>query len=189
MAKSRITIENKYLKKSKKLNRTKTASTRNMWKGVALLSSVFYILINKSHSSLAENVINTSDECLTNSLETSLYCRGSRAINNIINNLSKTDKPVVIVRGLEIVPSHRPNNNTVNSKTSNSTEQNEVDDETSLARFAHYLRTHELNIKFSDLMSFDESERVVARDIEQPGIQNVMLDGKYMLAILILYLQ
>uniref|UniRef100_A0A1I8P6E1 Uncharacterized protein n=1 Tax=Stomoxys calcitrans TaxID=35570 RepID=A0A1I8P6E1_STOCA len=44
-------------------------------------------------------------------------------------------------------------------------------DDSFLGRFSRYLRTHELNIKFSDLMA-DESERNnLARDLEQSGMQ------------------
>ncbi|XP_037811247.1 uncharacterized protein LOC119603315 [Lucilia sericata] len=151
-----------------------------MLKQSVFITLIFNLLINYCHTSLPEDIANLSDECLTNSLETSVYCRGSRAINNIINNLSKTDKPIVIVRGLEIVPSSNGhinnNNNTADSdinnknKKSNAVGEGDTDD-TFLGRFSRYLRTHELNIKFSDLMSSDESEHFLARDVEQNGMQ------------------
>ncbi|XP_046805593.1 uncharacterized protein LOC111684407 [Lucilia cuprina] len=157
-----------------------------MLKQSVFIALIFHVLINYCHASLPEDIAKLSDECLTNSLETSVYCRGSRAINNIINNLSKTDKPIVIVRGLEIVPSsnghiNNNNNNTADSdiniknKQSNGVGEGDTDD-TFLGRFSHYLRTHELNIKFSDLMSADESEHFLARDEEQNGMQMNLSD-------------
>ncbi|XP_075144513.1 osiris 5 [Haematobia irritans] len=148
-----------------------------------------WILICKA--SLPEDIANSSDECLSNSLEVSVLCRGSRAIRNAFNNLSKTNKPVVIVRGLELVPSksqpqqqqqqqqNQPNslNSTATSgngmlNTTNESGDNiDMDDDSFLGRFSRYLRTHELNIKFSDLMT-DESERHdLARDLDQSGMQ------------------
>ncbi|XP_065358022.1 uncharacterized protein Osi5 [Calliphora vicina] len=154
-----------------------------MLKQSALITIIFHVLLRYCNSSLPEDIGSVSDECLTNSLETSMYCRGSRAVNNIINNLSKTDKPIVIVRGLEIVPSTtNSHNNTANNNNNiNKIHNNNINgvagvgegdtDDTFLGRFSYYLRTHELNIKFSDLMSSDESERYLARDPEQSGMQ------------------
>lgn len=162
-----------------------------MLKQSALIIVIFHILIKSGFSALPEDIANTSAECLTNSLEISLYCRGSRAINNIINNLSKNDKPIVIIRGLEIVPSNKghhhftdnnstdfiKNNNNISNKSDNGVGEGDKDD-TFLGRFSHYLRTHELNIKFSDLMSSDESEQYLARDSDQSGMQMNLFDGK-----------
>ncbi|KAM7359236.1 osiris 5 [Cochliomyia hominivorax] len=164
-----------------------------MLKNSAFSIVIFHILVKYCEASLPEDIANTSTECLTNSLETSLYCRGTRVINNIINNLSKTDKPIVIVRGLEIVPTNgynpndnhnnistnhdndKNNNNNNNNNNDNKGEEGVIDD-TFLGRFSQYLRTHELNIKFSDLMSTDESEGLLARDLEQNGMQMSPLD-------------
>ena len=151
----------------------------------AIITLIFHIILKDCNSSLAGNIANTPDECLTNSLESSLYCRGSRAINNIINNLSKTDKPIVIVRGLEIVPS----NNTATTIKSDSDTNSNSDTDTGigitengadysndnttnlLERFSRYLQTHELNIKFSDLMSSQDDESLLTRELEHSRMQ------------------
>ncbi|TMW51537.1 hypothetical protein DOY81_003396 [Sarcophaga bullata] len=151
----------------------------------AIIALIFHILLKDCYSSLPEDIANISDQCLTNSLETSLYCRGTRAINNIINNLSKTDKPIVIVRGLEIVPSNNTAATTVKSDSKSNTDTdtgidnagNEADysnDTTTnlLERFSRYLQTHELNIKFSDLMSLHgNDESLLTRDLEHSRMQ------------------
>lgn len=152
----------------------------------AIIALIFNILLKNCYSSLPEDIVTTSDECLTNSLETSLYCRGSRAINNIINNLDKTNKPIVIVRGLEIVPSNKSptytnksdSDNDSDSKSDNGignagngTDSSYADTTNLLERFSRYLQTHELNIKFSDLMSSYESESQLTRDLELSRMQ------------------
>lgn len=140
---------------------------------------------------------NNADGCLNNSLEAVIWCRGSRALKNALNNLSKTNKPVVIVRGLELVPSaaarqnqHLTNytsdndasNNNINQANGNLTD-NTVDDgdtdDTFLGRFSRYLGTHELNIKFSDLLA-DVSERrqYMARELDQSGMQMDTMSGE-----------
>lgn len=154
-----------------------------MLKHSVFIVVLFYISIHYCNASLPEDIANTSADCLTNSLESSIYCRGSRAIRNIINNLSKTEKPIVIVRGFEIVPSTSAHSSNENS-TNNPDNHDDIDvansddtDDTFLGQFSRYLRTHELNIKFSDLMT-DESERDLARDLEQSGMQINLSDGK-----------
>ncbi|XP_011182634.2 uncharacterized protein LOC105212391 [Zeugodacus cucurbitae] len=101
-------------------------------------------------------------DCLTNSLNSdSIYCRGSRAIRNVIKKLNRRDKPLVLLRGLEIVPIEPVSNDTpVDSAVEN--------DDTFLGYVSEYLRSHELNIKFADLLA-DESERYLAYDLEQNG--------------------
>lgn len=132
-----------------------------------------------SKASLPEDVANSSDDCLNNSLEASVLCRGSRAIRNALNNLSNSKEPVVIVRGLELVPSSlaQPNSSGDGNNSVNSNVTDNDSDDTFLARVSRYLRTHELNIKFSDLMT-DESEQhgYLARDLDQSGMQMTHLD-------------
>ncbi|XP_061389632.1 uncharacterized protein LOC133324811, partial [Musca vetustissima] len=126
---------------------------------------------------------NNADDCSNNSLETVLWCRGSKALQNALNNLSKTNKPVVIIRGLELVPSTNitsdDGNNQVTANLTDNTVDNDGDtDDTFLGRFSRYLRTHELNIKFSDLLA-DVSERhYMARDLDQSGIQMDSMSGE-----------
>ncbi|KAH8406951.1 hypothetical protein KR222_001255 [Zaprionus bogoriensis] len=75
-----------------------------------------------------------------------LLCRGERAMKNALRNLSKSDKPLVIMRGLEIVPLH--------NETANDTEASgdAATDATLLDSLAGYLRTHELNLRLADLL-------------------------------------
>ncbi|XP_037884746.1 uncharacterized protein LOC119634578 [Glossina fuscipes] len=102
--------------------------------------------------------INRTAECSASSIEMSLYCRGMRAVRNIIYNLNKTNKPIVIVRGLEIVPS-RSSTDATDDINTNYVNAGNVDngvndkDDTLVGRFSAYLRTHELNIKFSELLA------------------------------------
>ncbi|EDW84612.1 uncharacterized protein Dwil_GK13035 [Drosophila willistoni] len=70
-----------------------------------------------------------------------LYCRGERALRNVIRNLNKSDKPLVIMPGMEIVPMH--NESAVGK---------ENPEETLLDSLANYLRTHEVNVKLVDLL-------------------------------------
>ncbi|XP_012160472.1 uncharacterized protein LOC101462300 [Ceratitis capitata] len=101
-------------------------------------------------------------DCLANSLDSdSIYCRGSRAIRNVIQNLNRRDKPLVLMRGLEIVPIASENSVT-------STESTLDGDESFLGCVSEYLRSHELNINFADLLA-DESERYLAYDLARNG--------------------
>ncbi|XP_036324927.1 uncharacterized protein LOC118738114 [Rhagoletis pomonella] len=103
-----------------------------------------------------------SSDCLTNSLDSdSIYCRGSRAIRNAINNLNRMDKPLVLMRGLEIVPSARVGEAAPAESALES-------DDSFLGCVSEYLRNHELNIKFSDLLA-DESENYLVRQAERNG--------------------
>ncbi|KAH8294760.1 hypothetical protein KR018_002606 [Drosophila ironensis] len=70
----------------------------------------------------------------------SLYCRGERALQNVLRNLNRSDKPLVVVRGLEIVPLQ--NNSLVE----------EDQDHSLLDSLSLYLRTHEINVKLADLL-------------------------------------
>lgn len=76
-----------------------------------------------------------------------LYCRGERALRNVLRNLNRSDKPLVVVRGLEIVPLQN-----------NSISDEEPDQEQGLLdSLSFYLRTHEINVKLADLLE-DESQ-------------------------------
>ncbi|XP_017967253.1 uncharacterized protein LOC108659042 [Drosophila navojoa] len=84
-----------------------------------------------------------------------LLCRGERAMRNVLRNLSKSDKPLVIVRGLEIVP--LPNE----VEAPPTADPNADADATLLDSLSTYLRTHELNLKLADLL--DEASPSEAR--------------------------
>lgn len=129
------------------------------------------VLMSCTKATAIEDKINRTAECSASSIEMSLYCRGMRAVRNIIYNLNKTNKPIVIVRGLEIVPSRR-STDTADDINTNYVNAGNVDnvvndkDDTLVGRFSAYLRTHELNIKFSELLA-DETESFLARDLWQ----------------------
>lgn len=74
-----------------------------------------------------------------------LLCRGERAVRNVLRNLSKSDQPLVIMRGLELVPV--PNNEVETPPTAAADM-----DATLLDSVSAYLRTHELNLKLGDLL-------------------------------------
>eukprot|EP00099_Drosophila_melanogaster_P022204 NP_649624.1 osiris 5, isoform A [Drosophila melanogaster] len=81
-----------------------------------------------------------------------LYCRGERALRNVLRNLNRSDKPLVVIRGLEIVPLQN-----------NSISDEEPDQEQGLLdSLSFYLRTHEINVKLADLLE-DESQVSEAR--------------------------
>ncbi|KAH8312512.1 hypothetical protein KR044_011139 [Drosophila immigrans] len=86
---------------------------------------------------------------------TTLLCRGERAMKNVLRNLSKSEKPLVIMRGLEIVPMH--NETTGNGSESESESET---DATLLDSLALYLRTHEVNLKLSDLLEDHKGEQI-----------------------------
>ncbi|XP_017046706.1 uncharacterized protein LOC108091837 [Drosophila ficusphila] len=83
---------------------------------------------------------------------TTLYCRGERALRNVLRNLNRSDKPLVVVRGLEIVPLQ---NNSV-------FEEEQEQDQSLLDSLSFYLRTHEINVKLADLLE-DEAQVSEAR--------------------------
>lgn len=86
-------------------------------------------------------------------------CRGvnfiSKALNQVISNHDDTLK---IVPGLEIVQNENVNKvNNVNDERS----MPEKSNETILARIAKYLQTHDLKIKFSDMVGKTDLQEVV----------------------------
>ncbi|EDW97834.1 uncharacterized protein LOC6537576 [Drosophila yakuba] len=92
-----------------------------------------------------------SDNCDQDAGAT-LYCRGERALRNVLRNFNRSDKPLVVVRGLEIVPLQN-----------NSIAFEQQDPEQSLLdSLSFYLRTHEINVKLADLLE-DEAQVSEAR--------------------------
>lgn len=69
-----------------------------------------------------------------------LYCRGERALRNVLRNLNRSDKPLVVVKGLEIVP------------LLNASLAEEEPEQGLLDSLSFYLRTHEVNVKLADLL-------------------------------------
>lgn len=68
-------------------------------------------------------------------------------MRNALRNLSKSDKPLVIMRGLEIVP--------LRNETGGYGEEapgNSETEPTLLDSVAGYLRTHEVNLRLADLL-------------------------------------
>ncbi|KAH8242911.1 hypothetical protein KR032_003020 [Drosophila birchii] len=78
-----------------------------------------------------------------------LYCRGERALRNVLRNLNRSDKPLVVVKGLEIVPL-------------NASMAEEEPEQSLLDSLSFYLRTHEVNVKLADLLE-DEAHVSEAR--------------------------
>ncbi|KAH8347075.1 hypothetical protein KR059_004838 [Drosophila kikkawai] len=78
-----------------------------------------------------------------------LYCRGERALRNVLRNLNRSDKPLVVVKGLEIVPL-------------NASMPEEEPEQGLLDSLSFYLRTHEVNVKLADLLE-DEAHVSEAR--------------------------
>ncbi|XP_039494661.1 uncharacterized protein LOC120453834 [Drosophila santomea] len=92
-----------------------------------------------------------SDNCDQDAGAT-LYCRGERALRNVLRNFNRSDKPLVVIRGLEIVPLQN-----------NSIAFEQQDQEQSLLdSLSFYLRTHEINVKLADLLE-DEAQVSEAR--------------------------
>lgn len=155
---------------------------------VSLLSVAYLVGIQvmSGESSFKEEFAFKTHDCQTHSdqLESPLYCRGVRALRNIINNLNKIDQPIVLVRGLEIVPSRRLST-THNASQDIETNQLDLDsadqsssypsamaqDESLIGKFANYLRNHEINLKFSDLMSDEASDNYLAQDLLKQGLE------------------
>lgn len=151
---------------------------------VSLLSVAYLIGMQVliANTSFKEEYTFKNHDCQTHTdqLESPLYCRGVRAIRNIINNLNKIDRPIVLVRGLEIVPSKRlsaPLNGSQDIETNQldletaDTSSSISQDESLLGKFANYLRNHEINLKFSDLMSDEASDNYLAQDLLKQGVE------------------
>lgn len=88
-----------------------------------------------------------------------IACRGvnflSKALNQVISNHEDTVK---ILPGLEIVQNE--NSNTVNN-VNDERSMPEQSKETIIVRVAKYLQTHDLKIKFSDLIGKTDVQEVV----------------------------
>ncbi|XP_030562940.1 uncharacterized protein LOC115764193 [Drosophila novamexicana] len=97
-----------------------------------------------------------------------LLCRGERAVRNVLRNLSKSDQPLVIMRGLELVPV--PNNEVETPPTAAADM-----DATLLDSVSAYLRTHELNLKLGDLLDEPSGGGQVAEARKKDKGQGLLL--------------
>ncbi|XP_034484430.1 uncharacterized protein LOC117789507 [Drosophila innubila] len=100
-----------------------------------------------------------------------LLCRGERAMRNVLRNLSKSEKPLVIMRGLEIVPLR---NETAGNELEAPPETGADTDATLLDSLALYLRTHEVNLKLSELLDEHHGGQVTEARKKDKG-QGLML--------------
>ncbi|XP_034659941.1 uncharacterized protein LOC117896042 [Drosophila subobscura] len=105
----------------------------------------------------------SAENCDQDQATATLLCRGERALRNVLRNLNKSDKPLVVVRGLEIVP--------LRSATSLEEEDSE---QGLLDSLAFYLRTHEVNVKLAYLLE-DESRGEVAEARKKDKGQGMLL--------------
>lgn len=100
---------------------------------------------------------NEQSDCVNS--ESPIACRSvnfiSRALNQVITNHDDTLK---IMPGLEIVQNDNINNvNNVNDERSMPDQSNE----TFIMRIAKYLQTHDLKVKFSDMVGKTDLQEVV----------------------------
>lgn len=89
-------------------------------------------------------------DCKDNKDMPRFLCDSSRVLHNAVKLLHVTKEPLVIIPGLEIV----------RTKATAAEERSysgfEMENSSFLDRIAYYLRTHELNVKFADLLDKNE---------------------------------
>lgn len=108
-------------------------------------TSVKFLLI-----SLIVLVVNANgyDNVECENSENPLACRGSNILNKVINHITKrSDDTLKLLPGLEIVQ-----NENVNEVKSANGERASKENDTVLVRIQRYLKTHDLKVKFSDLI-------------------------------------
>ncbi|KAH8382483.1 hypothetical protein KR009_003767 [Drosophila setifemur] len=103
-----------------------------------------------------------AENCDQDVTGSTLFCRGERTLRNVMRNLNRSEKPLVVVRGLEIVPIQ--NNSLVE----------EEQDQSLLDSMSYYLRTHEVNVKLADLLE-DENEAQVSEARKKDKGQGMLL--------------
>lgn len=92
-------------------------------------------------------IVNVNGEECENS-ENPLACRGSNILNKVINHITKrSDDTLKLLPGLEIVQ-----NENINEVKSANDERASKDNDTVLTRIQRYLNSHDLKVKFSDLI-------------------------------------
>lgn len=93
--------------------------------------------------------------------ENPVACRGvnflSKAFNQVVSN--HNDETLKLLPGLEIV--QNDNINSVNNNANDERSMPEQQNETIFSRIAKYLQTHDLKIKFSDMVGKTDLQEVV----------------------------
>ncbi|KPU80434.1 uncharacterized protein Dana_GF16377, isoform B [Drosophila ananassae] len=112
-----------------------------------------------------------SENCDKDSSST-LYCRGERALRNVLRNLNRSDKPLVVIKGLEIVPLQ--NNSLVEEEENYSL----------LDNMSLYLRTHEVNVKLADLLEDESGAQARKKDKGQGMLLAMALMFGKMMAVM-----
>ena len=103
-----------------------------------LLISLIVLVVN----------VNGYDNVECENSENPLACRGSNILNKVINHITKrSDDTLKLLPGLEIVQ-----NENVNEVKSANDERASKENDTVLVRIQRYLKTHDLKVKFSDLI-------------------------------------
>lgn len=100
-------------------------------------------------------VANENTDCVNS--ENPVVCRGANFLTKVLNQVTR-DETVPLLPGLEIVQNE--NAYTVN-KENDERSMTESSNETVLTRLAKYLKTHDLKIKFSDMLGKTDLQEVV----------------------------
>lgn len=105
-------------------------------------------------------------DCKDNKDMPKILCDSSRVVRNAMKLLHDSKDPLVIIPGLEIVRTAAEERSSTGVDMENSS---------FLDRISHYLRTHELNVRFADLLdkneflsalhNFDQSANSINGDI------------------------
>jgi Protein of unknown function (DUF1676) len=107
---------------------------------------------------VASAVASESTDCANS--DNPIACRGvnflSKAVNQVINNHDDTLK---VFPGLEIVQNE--NINKVNANDERSMPEHQNQPETVFSRIAKYLQTHDLKIKFADMVGRTDLQEVI----------------------------
>ncbi|XP_055383000.1 uncharacterized protein LOC129613100 [Condylostylus longicornis] len=153
-----------------------------------------------------DNLIN---DCKNN--ESSVLCHGSRLIRSVVKSFRDNNTPLQIIPGLEIIyVEPKPSHNIVKKTTtfdgrSNSIDDNNIsnnnnnddgvtDDNSVFGKINKYLRSHELKVKFADLIekndfketfigflkNFDEGKEISEARKKDKGMGAVMIMGLMM---------
>lgn len=108
-------------------------------------------------------------DCKDNKDMPKILCDSSRVVRNAMKLLHDSKDPLVIIPGLEIVQT------SLTAAEERSSAGFDMENSSFLDRIAHYLRTHELNVRFADLLdkneflntlnNFDQSANSINGDI------------------------
>lgn len=119
-------------------------------------------------------------DCKDNKDIPKIVCDTSRVFQNAMKMLHDSKDPLVILPGLEIV------------RTTKVDAEERSENKSLLGRVAHYLRTHELNVRFADLLdksdflnvlnNFDQSANSISGEISN-DIAGKMSQGENFLIL------